>query len=143
MFNRQKVEWRGLIHEEVHPIREFATYAQQPSFQFADTEKDMDNSFKAKVCNDVKELTYFISYLRLVEQPYLIDVTNKGWVDYAKDSYQSLKSRIEAKGKRYEAFKKGDLSMYLEDVYTNPEFEKERFESSTLVNFQGARKDVL
>src|SRR6478609_7332820 len=55
MFNRKKVEWRGMIHEEVHPIGSFANYAQEPSFQFADTEKDMENTFKAKVCNDCKE----------------------------------------------------------------------------------------
>lgn len=143
MFNRKKVQWRGLIHEEVHPIAEFATYAQEPSFQFADTEKDMADPFKAKVYNDVKELIYFNMYLQLVEKPYLIDVTNEGWVNYAKDGYESLKSRIEAKGQRYHAFKCGDLDMYLHDIRTNPEFEAERFESSKLVNLQGLRKDIL
>lgn len=143
MFNRKKVEWRGLIHEELHPIAEFANYAQEPSFQFADTEKDMENPFKAKVCNDVKELTYFRQYMQLVDRPDLVDVTNPGWVEHAKNDYESFKSRLESKGKRYQAFKQGDLGMYLEDIYSNPEFEKERFESSKLVNFQGARLDKL
>lgn len=143
LYNRKKVEWRGMIHEEVHPINQFATYAQEPSFQFADTEKDMDNSFKAKVYNDTKELVYWNQYIKLVEQPHMIDVTNEGWVNHAKNDYESFKSRLEVKGKRYEAFKQGDLGMYLRDVYSNPEFEKERFESSKLINFQGSRLDIL
>jgi hypothetical protein len=39
------------------------------------------------------------------------------------------------KGKRYEAFQKGDLQMYLDDIYQNPDFAEERFKSTDLINF--------
>lgn len=145
MYNRQRAGWRGLIHEEVHalPGQEPLKAAPFASFQMADTEKDMEDPFKAKVYNDIKELCYFQQYIRLVEQPELVDVTHQGWVDYAKDGYESLKTRIEAKGKRYEAFQEGNLDKYLEDIFNNPDFEKERMTSSNLVNLQGSRLNKL
>lgn len=144
MYNRKEVEWQGLIHEELRPLPgvEGKPY-NIPSFQMADTEKDMDDSFKAKVYNDTKELTYFNQYIKLVEQPHLVGITNEGWVEYAKDSYGSLKERLKKKGDRYLAFQQGNFILYMEDIYNNPEFENERQESSTLVNLQGIRKDVL
>jgi len=51
----------------------------------ADLEKDMYNSFKAKVFNDFKELVYFQQYLKLVDSPDEIGATNDGWVRFAKE----------------------------------------------------------
>lgn len=144
MYNRKQCEWQGLIHEELQPLPGHQIkHCQINSFQMADTEKDMQDAFKAKVYNDIKELTYFNQYIKLVTSPHLIGSTNQGWVDYAKDAYPSLISRLGKKGNRYIAFQHENLEMYLEDIYYNPEFEKERQESSTLVNLQGIRKDVL
>ena len=54
-----------------------------------------------------------------------------------------MKDRLSKKGKRYQAFLEDNLSMFMQDIYFNPEFENEKHESSTLINFQGARKDIL
>lgn len=140
LYNKKQLKWGGIIHEEVVGNR---TPYPTPIFRFGDTEKDVSDEFYAKVMNDVKEICYFSQYLKLVDQPELIANTHQGWVQYSKDSYDSLKERLLAKGKRYEAFVKGDFKMYLDDIFNNPEFEKERFNSTTLINFQGARKDIL
>lgn len=137
LYNRKELQWNGLIHEEVYGKR---ISNPTPVFQFADTEKDLTTDFYVKVMNDVKELCYFYQYLKLVDNPELIGATNLGWVDYAKDGYDNLKERLLKKGKRYQAFQEGNLSKFLEDIFTNPEFENERHESSELINYQGNRK---
>ena len=109
----------------------------------ADLDKDMGNPFKAKVFNDIKELTYFNQYIRIVDNPELLGATNFGWMGFAKDSYDSMKERLTNKGKRYEAFMNDDFTMYMEDVLNNPEFEKERFESNITIEFQGQKKYLL
>lgn len=136
LYNRKELQWGGIIHEEV-----IGDLRQCPFFvmRFQDTEKDVEDSFKAKVCNDVKEINYWKQYMLLVEDPALRGTTHQGWIDHAKADYDHFKERMLKKGKRYEAFLTGNLTMYLEDIYTNPEFEKERFESTELINFQGNR----
>ncbi len=127
-YDKTEMRWRGIIHEEIHPIpgRKVELRAcPTPSFRMADTDKDMDSPFKAKVYNDVKELVYFFNYMKLVDCPELIGVTHPGWVDYARDGYQSLKERIEKKGARYQAFIDSNLEAYLEDAYANKEFQEE------------------
>ncbi len=140
LYNRKEVQWSGMIHEEIVGSKRVCV---EPIFMFKDSEKDTDDPFYYAVMNDVKELCYFNQYIKLVENPELRGVTNRGWIEYAIDGYNSLKERLLKKGKRYEAFTEGNLGKYIEDVFTNPEFEKERFESSKLINFQGARKDIL
>lgn len=149
-YNRKELKWGGIIHEEV--VGEWR-HCPFNLCRFADTEKDgcgKDEkgndvllTFEARVYNDVKEIVYWNQYLKLIDHPELRGVTNQHWIDHAKADYDSFQERMEKKGKRYEAFLTGNLTMYLEDIYTNPEFEKERFESSTLINFQGLRKDIL
>lgn len=137
LYNRKKVKWGGLIHEElIGDLRPCPFHV----FRMADTEKDVDDPFKAKVSNDIKELVYFDQYLKLVKRPELRANTHQGWIDHAIESYDSLLERLGKKGNRYQAFIKGDIQMYLDDIYNNPEFEQERFESSTLINYQGDRK---
>jgi hypothetical protein len=140
IYNRKELQWSGLIHEEVVGDRRGSGI---PAFMMKDTEKDMVDEFYAKVANDIKELTYHYQYIRLVDEPNVMGATNIGWLNYAKDSYESLKERLLAKGNRYQAFLTGDLQMYLDDIYNNESFKNELFISSDLINFQGARKDIL
>jgi SAM-dependent methyltransferase len=137
LYNREELSWGGLIHEEVVGKLRPCPFVL---FRMQDTEKDLDDPFKAKVANDVKELCYFQAYVRLVDNPELRANTHQGWIDYATRDYDSLKERLLKKGKRYEAFQKGDLQMYLDDICHNPEFAEERFKSNDLINFQGNRK---
>jgi hypothetical protein len=100
-------------------------------FRMADTEKDSHDPFKAQVYNDIKELVYFNQYIKLVEEPNERGATNQGWVTYAQDGYQSLTERLAKKGKRYEAFKEGDLQKYLDNCA-----EFENFDNNNLIHYQ-------
>lgn len=137
LYNRKEVKWGGRIHEEVVGDLRRCPFN---ILRFADTEKDLDDPFRAKVANDVKEVVYWAQYLMLVERPEAADNVHPYWIQHAREAYGSYMGRMHNKGKRYKAFVESNLSMYLEDIYTNPEFEKERFESSELINFQGDRK---
>lgn len=142
LYNRKELEWGGLIHEEVIPITPDIVIRPCPFhlFRMADTEKDLDNPFKAKVANDVKELVYWQQLNKLIDHPELRANTHQGWIDFAKEQYDYNTERMKKKGKRLEAFQTGDLQMYLQDIVTNPEFEAERFVSTDSINFQGDRK---
>lgn len=139
-FDRRELQWSGFIHEEPRGIEK--PY-HKPIFQMRDEEKDMANTFKSKVLNDCKEINYFHNYLKLVDKPKERGATNEGWVKFVADQYEDMKLRLTNKGKRYEAFLHGDYKQYMMDIYSNPEFEKERFDSSDIINFQGNRKIVL
>lgn len=132
LYNRKELKWGGLIHEEVIGDLRLCPFNL---FRMKDTTKDEENTFMAKVSNDVKEIVYWQQYMRLVDNPELRANTHQGWIDHATQDYDHFKERMRKKGKRYEAFEKGDLAMYLDDIHTNPEFEKERFKSTDLINF--------
>ncbi len=142
LYKQDELRWGGLIHEEVVPLSPESKMRPCPFniFRMKDEEKDLSDPFKAKVNNDVKEIVYWQQYMRLVEHPEVRANTHQGWIDHAIQDYDHFKQRMEKKGKRYEAFIKGDLQMYLDDITDGPDFQIERFESSTLVNFQGDRK---
>lgn len=135
MYNRKELQWSGRIHESL--IGEHRPY-HKPVYRMQDLEKDMDDPFKAKVFNDVKEIVYFRNYMSIVEDPDSLGGTDPGWIRFATDNYDNMKERLLKKGKRYEAFLEGDFKKYMMDVYSNPEFEKERFESSRLIEYQGS-----
>ena len=139
-YNKLQIEWDGILHEEVSKE---AIKFEEPIFMMKDLEKDLQDPFKSKVFNDCKELVYFNNYLKLIDQPHLMGNTNPGWINFAQDSYHSFIERLHSKGKRYDAFITGDFDMYMEDIMTNPEFEKERFETSNLIEFQGDKKYLL
>ncbi len=136
-YNPKELKWSGFLHEEL--IGDYKPF-HKPLFMFADTEKDNNNTLKAKCYDDVKEMVYFNQLCRIVEDNSLLQATSIGWLHFAKDQYQSMQERLKAKGKRWEAFKTGNLEMYMEDVMTNPEFEKQRFESSLLIEYQNSRR---
>lgn len=141
-YNRKELSWSGMIHEQIGP-NEKLRVCPNIIFTMADLEKDLDNPFKTLVFSDQKELNYFQMYLRIVDEPELLGYTHENWRNWAVEQYDSMKERLQKKGKRYEAFLTGDFQMYLDDIMNNPDFEKERFESSDLINFQGNRKAIL
>lgn len=141
MYNRKELKWDGIIHETVSIGA--ATACPDIVFTMKDGDKDMDDEFYAKVMNTVKELVYWNQYIKLVEHPEVIGATNYGWVQYAKDSYESLKERMAKKGKQYEAFVEGNFNKFIEEISTSNEFKNENQESSLLVNLQGRRINVL
>lgn len=124
LYNRKELQWAGIIHEELEGGKRAAA---EPLFRMADTDKDEVN---ATLYNDVKELVYFKQYLRLVDEPGIIGITNQGWVNYAKESYQHIKDRLEAKGRRLEAFETGDLHLYLNEAIN------QEFLSNQIIHFQ-------
>lgn len=140
MYNRKEMQWSGLIHEEI--VGEHRPY-HKPIFTFADTDKDMVNPFKAKVYNDIKEIIYWHQLMRIVDEPEVLAATSIGWVQFAKDSYQSMKDRLEKKGVRPAAFENGDFKAYMMDIYSSEEFEKERFDTNNIIEFQGDKKYLL
>lgn len=136
-WDKRQMQFSGLIHEEI--TGDHRPY-HRPLFRFADTEKDATDPFKSKVYNDIKELTYFNLLCQLVEDESKLSGTNEGWLRFAKDQYESMQERLKAKGQRYEAFKTQNYDMYMKDIYSNPEFEKERFNSNHIIEFQGDPK---
>lgn len=142
-WNKREVEFSGMIHEECRAKEGFnLNLCPYYIFQFKDTDKDLDNKFKALVFDDIKNLTYNRNYIRLVEQPELQGATNNWWVDFAKQNYESMKHRLIDKRTRYEAFEEGDLEKYLNDVYNNPLFKQENFQSNTLIEYQNSTKSL-
>lgn len=137
IYNKEDLKWSGRIHESL--VGEYKPY-HKPIYRMADLEKDMANPFKAKVLNDIKEIVYFYNYMSIVDHPSLLGGTDPGWIKFATENYDSMKDRLLKKGRRFEAFIEGDLKKYMLDAYSNPEFEKERFESSNLIEYQGDPK---
>ena len=138
--DRRFLKWDGRIHEE--PIGDSKPY-HKPIFQMADTEKDIDNQFESAVANTVKEMTYWRQLIAIVDKPSEKGITNDWWYNFAKDGYDSMKERLAKKGKQYTAFQLGDFEMFWNEIHTTDYFNKEKFESNDLINFQGNRKIVL
>jgi len=139
-YDKTKFHWAGLIHEE---IQGEGTPYFKALFRMADEEKDLDSEFKSKVLNDIKEIVYWNQLIKIADNPDLLSGTSMGWLQFAKDGYQNMKERLALKGKRQTAFEQGDLKMYMDDIYTNSEFEKERFASNNMIAFQGDKIHLL
>lgn len=139
LYDRNKVKWQGIIHEELRGERIDCPYFL---FTFEDTQKDVSNPLHSKVADDTKELCYFKQYTRLIETPEVRTIENEWWLNFAKENFDSMKHRLFDKRERYEAFEEGKLEKYLHDVYSNPLFEKERFESNTLIEYQNSNRSL-
>lgn len=133
-YNRHELEWSGRIHEEL--VGNYEPY-HKPIFTFADTDKDMDNPFKAWVANDVKEMVYWKQLIYIVDNPLDMGATNMGWLQFATSQYSSMKERMKGKGDRAKAFDIGDLDMYFNDLRSNPHLIDFPFESTEFIEFQG------
>lgn len=143
MWDRREVEWSGRIHEECIPKHGFEKkLCPYFVFEFTDTQKDMSDPFKAKCYDDIKNLTYNRNYINLIEEPYSQGATNDWWVKFARENYESMKHRLFDKGVRREAFEEGNIEKYLNDVYNNPLFKQEKFESDKLVEFQNSTRSL-
>lgn len=142
-YDRTQLQWSGVIHEELVPMKGEMNPYHKPIFMMKDYEKDMDDPFKAAVFNSQKEAVYFNNYLKLVDQPKTCGATNEGWVRFAEQEYNGMVERLLKKGDHYEALKRGEFEMLWNYIQTSDYFEKERFESSDIINFQGNRKIVL
>ncbi len=136
-YDKRYLKWSGIIHEEI--VGDFKPY-HKPLFTFADKEKDTNDLFKAKVCNDVKEMVYWKQLMRIVDEPESLAATSVGWVQFAKDNYESMRLRLEQKGIRPAAFENEDYKSYMMDIYSNEEFAKERFDTNHIIEFQGDPK---
>lgn len=136
-YNRKELKWSGRIHEEL--VGEYRPY-HKPLFTFADTDKDMDNPFKAWVANDVKEMVYWNQLIRLVNHPDELGATSPGWLQFAKDQYMSMMDRMAQKLDRVRAFDYGILEMYFNDLRDNPNLVDFPFESTEFIEFQGDPK---
>jgi SAM-dependent methyltransferase len=137
-WNRKEMSWAGRLHEEcaVGNLRLCPT----PIFTFEDSEKDMDNHDYAAAMNTTKEMTYFKNLIEMVDNPDSLKGTHPSWIQYAKDSYESLKERLHRNENRYIAFETTNKELYISTLSNDNNSD---FESSTLINFQGNRKDIL
>lgn len=134
-YDKRELKWSGRIHEEL--IGEYRPF-HKPVFTFADTDKDMDDPFKAWVANDIKEMVYWRQLMRIVDCPEEVGATNEGWRRFAKDQYESMKERMRLKGKRVQAFDECNLDMYIKDIADNGEQLGIPFQSNEFIEFQGS-----
>lgn len=140
LYNRHQLKWSGLIHEQLEG--EYRPY-HKSVFQFADLEKDMDNTYKSRVLNLCKEYCYFNAYLRIVDDPQALGETDPGWVAFAKADYNSFKERMEKRPGVYSAFRTGILDMLWLSLAADLEFRNEEFKSSDKIAYQGDKIHLL
>ena len=138
-YDRRDLKWHGLIHEELQG--DYRPY-HKPIFQMQDEEKDMDNAFKAAVFNSTKECVYWNQLIKIAENPDKYPETNQGWKTFAKDTYQSMKDRLEQKGDMYKAICEGDYKKYMDAVHVFP-FETIQFKSDNAIAYQGDKIHLL
>jgi len=135
MYNKSDLKWSGCIHEQL--AGEYRPF-HKPIFMMADLEKDMDNLIKADLFNSVKEIVYFNNYTKIVDMPHALGETDPGWVSFAKENYDSMKSRMTANEELYKAFVTGDEYLLAKNVYGH--IMKDTFKSSDLIEYQGDPK---
>lgn len=139
-YNKHELKWSGRIHEQLGG--EYKPY-HKPIFMMKDLEKDAYNSLKAKALDTVKEIVYFTNYMSFIDNPELLGETDRGWVKFATDNYDSFKERLLAKGKAYEAFLKGDYRMLMEYIYSELGGKDLAFESNDGIEYQTQPKKYL
>lgn len=134
---KSELHWAGNIHEQCGPEELFRPY-HRPLFTMADLPKDNNDLLKARCYDFSKECCYFHNYKKLIDFPEQQGYTDGGWLAFAADNYNSFTERLENKGEFYRAFLEGNLDMLMRYVSENPEFEKERLESSLLIEYQAS-----
>jgi hypothetical protein len=134
-YNRNELKWSGRIHEEL--IGEYRPF-HNPIFTFADTDKDMDDPFKAWVANDVKEMVYWRQLMHIVDHPEELGATNEGWLEFAKGQYESMAERMREKGERMTAFNTGNMLTYIGEVLSKSIYIGDPFKSTEFIEYQGS-----
>lgn len=140
IYNRHQLKWSGRIHEQLSG--EYNPY-HKPIFMMMDLEKDMDNPYKAKIFNLVKEYVYFEQYVKIVDNPELLGETDAGWLSFARADYTSFKERLVKRTSLYTSFKIGNMYLFWHSITNDPEFKSEQFKSSNLIAFQGDKIHLL
>lgn len=140
MYDRRELHWSGLIHEEL--IGDYRPY-HKPIFSMKDLPKDMDNPFKAKVFDSLKECVYWNQLIKIVDNPEVLGATSEGWVSFAKENYQNMKERLSQKGNMPLSLELGDFEMFSKEIYYGAAIHGEKFQSSDLIAFQNDRKHLL
>lgn len=143
LYNKKELEWSGLIHEEVRPIKGEIRPYHKPVFMMKDLEKDMGDPFRAEVFNLVKQLTYFEQYRKIIDYPKLLQGTNEGWRKWAIEQSPAMQERLNEMGGFYEAFKSGSFDNFYNLIHSENYLSDIKLESSKLLNLQGKRKDIL
>jgi hypothetical protein len=137
MYDRRELKWSGLLHEEI--VGDHRPY-HLPIMTFADTEKDTVDPLKAWVANDSKEIVYWRQLMRIVDHPEDLGATSPGWLQFAKEQYDSMKERMSQKGSRVTAFDTGNLNMYFQNLFDNKDILNIPFESTDNIEYQGSPK---
>lgn len=132
-YNKHELKWSGRIHEQLQG--EYKPF-HKPIFMMKDLEKDMDDSFKAKVFDTAKEIVYFRNYMAIIDKPDEWGETDLGWEQFATENYDSFKERLLKMGSAYRAYIDGDLEAFLNYCHNNPEFGYKQFESNIAIEYQ-------
>lgn len=133
--DKRDLKWSGILHEQLSG--EYKPY-WKPIFCMADLPKDTGNVFKSNVFDCLKECVYFEQYVKIFEHPELIGETDPGWFNFARDGYDSFKSRLQERGEMYESLKSGDFEAFKKSCWnlkTNISFK-----SSLAIEFQNDPK---
>src|SRR6202000_376614 len=107
--NRKELKWSGILHEQL--CGEYKPY-RKPVFCMADLPKDCNNPFKSNVFDCLKECTYFEQYIKIADNPSVLGETDPGWATFAKEGYDSFKSRLEERKEMYAALTEGDWAAF-------------------------------
>jgi hypothetical protein len=139
---KSELKWAGIIHEALGPMDDYRPH-HRPLFTMCDLPKDNENAFKSRCYDFCKEIVYFNNYRKLVDTPELLGNTDPGWLKFSKDNYQSFIDRMENKGSFYRAFLENDIELLYSYIYNSPDFEKERLESSIILEYQNDKRYLL
>ena len=139
---KSELKWDGLIHESLGPLDNYRPY-HRPLFTMCDLPKDNDNPFKSRCYDFCKEIVYFNNYRRLIDDPNMLGNTDPGWLKFAKENYQSFIDRMENKGDFYRAFLEDNIDLLYSYIHNSPDFEKQRLESSIILEYQNDKKFLL
>jgi deoxyadenosine/deoxycytidine kinase len=143
LYDWHELRWSGLIHEQLKPFKsDFRPY-HKSVFQMADLPKDNENLKKAKILDTLKELVYFQQYIEIVDKPDKLGETDPGWVQFAKNDYESFKDRLQKRGRLYEALRYGNYAHFMKILDEDKDWETGEYKSSLAVEFQIDKRYLL
>lgn len=143
LYNKDELRWSGRIHEQLKEFRaEFKPY-HKSVFEMADLPKDNDNPWKAKVLDTLKELVYFQQYIEIADKPDQLGETDPGWLQFAKNDYESFKERLQKRGKLYEAIRSANHKTFMDVILKDNSWDTGEYKSSLAVEFQIDKRYLL